>query len=161
MIGAGSIVAGSAAAMGSGAFVSASADNREFEGTVTGDNNPNALLRLNPDVSPYASQGSDGMLDVAIDGLVQNSSFEFDQLFRIHNNGTNTVNLTINLDNNPNGDISRVPGENIDSGGTVNNLTNTALAIDPGERVDVGAVFDVGPGTGTFDGTFDVIASEP
>jgi hypothetical protein len=52
LIGAGSLAAGGAAVMGTGAFSQASVNERDFEGTVTNDNS--ARLRLNPTVGPYA-----------------------------------------------------------------------------------------------------------
>jgi len=159
LIGAGSIAAGGAAVMGTGAFSQASVNERDFEGTVTNDNS--ARLRLNPTVGPYAEQGSDGELDVSIDGLNQNSTFTFPQLFRIHNDGTRTVYISINLNDNPGGSITAVPGDKV-NGGSANNLAGSQeIRLQSGQALDVGVELDVGDGTGTFSGTFDVIASEP
>jgi hypothetical protein len=157
LIGAGSIAAGGAAVMGTGAFSQATVSARDFEGTVSNDNE--ALLRLNPTVSPYAEQSSDGELDVLIDGLNQNSTFTFPQVFRIHNDGTQSVDISINLGSNPGGIITSVLGSGVGSNSSTN-LASNSINIGSGGSLDVGVKLDVGSGTGTDNGTFDVIASE-
>jgi hypothetical protein len=103
LVGMGSLAAGGAAAMGTGAFTSVSA-NRDVSVSVTGDKS--AYLRLNP-TSAYASLGSGndtGELGIDFSGgePEQNGSgvntaaeTEFDGVFEIKNQGTQEVNVWI------------------------------------------------------------------
>jgi hypothetical protein len=161
ILGAGSLAAGSAAAVGTGAFSSASVDNRSFEGTIVNDNS--ALLRLNPTVSPYATQDGNGYLSVEIDGLNQESTFTFMQLFRIHNDGTQTVDVSISdvSGSGVGSAVQAVPGDKVNSGTSVNDLQSNSITLGPGEALDVGVELQIGANEAgnTYTGTFDVEAN--
>jgi len=161
LIGAGSLAASGAAALGTGAFDSAQINDRDFEATIRWDNNSNQLLRLNDNLSQYATIDGDGKLLVSIDALAQDSEYSFSDLFRVENNGREDVSLQVNVTDNPGSAIQDVPAHN--------NLGAGRDSIEPGEGsiplnsggfVDVGADVKVGDGLGTFDGEFTIIANE-
>jgi len=93
--GVGSLAAGGAAALGTGAFERTSAE-RSARVEVVGDKS--AYLRLNP-TSPYVSVDGNGALEIDFgaatpaggQGLNQNSVISFRGLFEIENQGTETV----------------------------------------------------------------------
>jgi len=97
LAGLGSLAAGGAAAMGTGAF-STVWTNRDIEAQIVGD--ANAYLGL-VDTSPYAdTDGNKLTLDFAGntsgqsgDGLNEDSNTRFFNVFRIENNGTNSVSI--------------------------------------------------------------------
>jgi len=94
LIGTGALAAGSAAAVGSGAFTSVSAD-RTVQVNVAGDDS--ALLAIEPcdsDSSPngdYASIGEDGQFTLNIPNLNPNAFTRIDDVFKITNQGTQPV----------------------------------------------------------------------
>jgi hypothetical protein len=156
LVGMGSLAAGSAAAMGTGAFSTATIEDRDFQGAVTNDND--AVLRLNPTNSPYAELNN-GELRVNIQNLNQNATFTFPELFQIHNDGTRAVDITISIVNQPSDDpIDSVLGNKV-GGGSTNDLQNNAITLTPGDVMWVGAAIDVGDGIGTFSGEFNVNAT--
>lgn len=140
--------------MSTSAFSTATVRNRDFSGTVTNDNN--ALLRLDPTVSPYAGE-SGGELTISIDGLNQNADFTFNQVFRIHNDGTESVDISLSLTDNPGSAVEAAPSEK--NTGATADLLASSLQVDPGQYVDVGVEITVGSGTGTFSGEFNVEAT--
>ena len=156
LIGMGSLAASGVAVMGTSAFESATLEDRDFEGTVVNDNQ--GLLRLNPTVSEHATI-SDDELKLSIDDLNENAQFTFNKLFRIHNNGADTVDVSISVGDNPGGSVSRVFGTGGGGASNSSNLVATPVTLEPSEYVDVGAELDIGDGTGTFDGTFTVNAN--
>jgi hypothetical protein len=96
LAGLGSLAAGGAAAMGTGAFTVVRAD-RSLNVGVVGDQS--AYLGFDPTISPYASQpnnqivfeyGSNGQGGA---GLNANADSRFDNVFRIINQGTNTIDV--------------------------------------------------------------------
>jgi hypothetical protein len=92
IIGTGALAAGSAAAVGSGAFTSVQAD-RSVSVNVAGDDS--ALLALEPcESSPngdYASIGEDGQFTLDIPNLNGNAFTRIDDVFKITNQGTQPV----------------------------------------------------------------------
>lgn len=158
--GLGSLAAGAAATIGTGAFERAQINDRTFQATVRVDNHTNQLLRLVTGNSPYATLDGDGKLLVDIDALAQDSEYELSDLFRVQNNGGNDVDLSVNITDNPGGAITAVPAETSD-GNSSSNLTSSSVGLNSGEYAAVGAEVTVGNGTGTFDGTFTIIAEAP
>ncbi|MGB9932012.1 MULTISPECIES: hypothetical protein [Haloarcula] len=96
LIGAGSLAAGSAAAMGTGAF-SSTAAGRSVSVSVAGDQN--AYLSIVPGDSPHAyTEGGELVLDfdgseVSGEGLNTNAFIKFNDLFEIQNNSGNKIAL--------------------------------------------------------------------
>jgi len=95
----GSLAAGGAATMGSGAFNVARAD-RGFNVEFADDTD--AYLGLDAGVSEYAEQtgstlevGFDGRLGQNGEGLGRNSNYVFTDVFRIINKGTDDINVTL------------------------------------------------------------------
>jgi len=99
VVGLGSVAAGGAAAMGSGAFNIARAD-RDIDVEVVDDSD--AYLGLEP-TSAY-SETVDGQLRVAFDGTIaeqdgdglsENANYVFTDVFAIRNNGTDKIAVTL------------------------------------------------------------------
>lgn len=91
IIGTGALAAGSAAAVGSGAFTSVSAA-RSVNVAVTGDDS--ALLALQSCNGPngaYADIGDDGQFELNIPDLNPNAFTRLDNVFTITNQGTQSV----------------------------------------------------------------------
>jgi len=161
----GSLAAGGAAAMGTGAF-EVQARNRGAEGTTVQDNN--AYLRLLPNSQngyqlSEIESGGDGELDVTLNKLNSDSITQIDDVFVIRNEGTGPVNVQIvNINNFP----SDVTIERIFvSSGNAPNGTNILGSGSPGadlavgEQIGVGIKVDVNfKGTATASGEFDVDA---
>ena len=91
IIGTGALAAGSAAAVGSGAFTSVSAA-RSVNVAVAGDDS--ALLALQPCNGPngaYADIGDDGQFELSIPNLNANAFTRIDNVFTVTNQGTQPV----------------------------------------------------------------------
>jgi len=97
LIGAGSLAAGSAAAMGTGAFTSVSA-TRTVNVSTAGDSN--AYLEMDPTVgqnSTYAGTDSDGdEVVVTLDSVNKDAKSNFLNLFQVTNQGTQDVVVYVN-----------------------------------------------------------------
>lgn len=159
VIGLGSLAAGTAAAMGTGAFSSVDAD-RSMTVNVVGDQA--AYLKLEGQ-SPYASQGTDGTLDIDFgpngqggQGLNNNADSEFTDVFQIQNQGTKEVKVWIDLTEINNslssGYVtawaSDTSAGHIDagldqdtSGDWANSPEGIGIRLDPGEWVNVAIQF--------------------
>lgn len=156
LVGLGSIAAGGAAVMGSGAFESASLNDRDVQATVVNDNQ--ALLRLDPTVSQHATL-SGGELLVSLQDLNQNANYTFGQLIRIHNNGDDPVDISISVDSTLDSAVNAIPATGGPGVGDSPNLRSTSVTLGPGDYVDVGAEVVTTSGLGTFStGTFTVNA---
>ncbi|MDS0473659.1 hypothetical protein [Natrinema sp. 1APR25-10V2] len=99
LVGMGSLAAGSAATIGTGAFATARVD-RAINVDVAGDNA--AYLGLDASISEYAVQKNkklqlvfDGSNGQNGDGLNPDSDTAFHNVFRIQNNGTNKIRVTL------------------------------------------------------------------
>lgn len=102
LIGAGSIAAGSAAVMGTGAVDRVTA-GRSVSVSVVGDGG--AALTLNP-ISQYATQNGDGELQINFGQLNPNADHEFYDVFEVVNNGDKPLGIFID-NNGPGGQSSR------------------------------------------------------
>lgn len=144
MIGVGSLAAGSAAAMGTGAFNFANVE-RGMNVNVADDSN--AFLALN-DTSDYADGSGkqlsltfDGNSDVTGTGINRNSDYSFTGVFSITNQGSQSVGVWIN-DNDSN-DVVNWYGagkKNNTNFSTSIEGPGNAYAIDPGQTVYVNVV---------------------
>ena len=90
LIGMGSLAAGSAATIGTGAFDRVSA-TRNMRVNVVGD--ANAYLRLGQGASPYASYNGDGLLELDFSHVNGNADAEFFDVFTIQNEGHKDVGI--------------------------------------------------------------------
>jgi len=104
LAGLGSLAAGSAVAMGTGAFTSTAA-SRSVSVSVAGDKSAN--LGLVPGSSPHAhTENGELVLDfdgsrVTGDGLNTNAFIKFNELFEIRNNSSDTVAVWLDDDGDP------------------------------------------------------------
>ena len=110
LAGLGSLAAGGAAVMGSGAFSIVSA-GRSLNVNVAGDRS--AYLGLDPSISSYGSINDGGQMVLEFDGsngqngsgLNDDANSLFQNVFRITNNATDSINVVINgLDTDAGGD---------------------------------------------------------
>ena len=142
MVGLGSLAAGGAAAMGSGAFA-VEARDRGGTGTVVRDDN--AYLQLKPNGEFSNIRSSDGELEVTLERLNGNSVTELDDIFVVRNAGQDTVNVNINDIHSP-GDVTvrRVFASSGQNSG--NDLSGSGAGADlsPGQQVGVGIEIDIG-----------------
>ena len=142
MIGVGSLAAGSAAAMGTGAFSYVRAD-RKMEVNVTGDRN--AYLRLES-TSKYADP-KNGKLELEFngsngqrgDGLNKNADSRFDHVFKIKNQGTNDVRVSIQHDSD---DVHFYEGTDFSESGRLDSGPGNSLPVlAPGDEIKVSVIF--------------------
>lgn len=89
-MGVGSMAAGSAAVIGSGAFDRVSA-TRTMTVDVVGD--ASAYLRLGAGSSPYASYNGDDLIELDFDSVNGNAKSEFFDVFKITNQGHKDVGI--------------------------------------------------------------------
>jgi len=82
--GLGALATGSAAAMGTGAFTSVSAE-RDISVSVVGDGD--GYLRMVPDGSQYASSAGNGEIEFGFDSVNTDATSEFHDVFAIQNQG--------------------------------------------------------------------------
>ena len=150
LIGLGALTVGGGAVFGTGAFSSVEAD-RTVEVAVAGDSS--GLLGLSDEDSdddPYteASSVTDGTLELTFDSLGSSSGVNldaettFDPLFRIINNGSNPVDVSIN-----NTDPGTVGDGTILSGNVISNT----IEDDNSNEVDIEYKFETAGGTAIVD----------
>ena len=140
----GSLAAGGAAAMGTGAFNFA---NVERDVSVNVANDTNAFLTLN-DTSDYAVSNSgtlgltfNGNADVDGSGINENSDYSFTGVFSITNQGSQSVGVWI--DDNDTNDAAQWYGTDTDDTSdwsTSIEGPGNPYALDPGETVFVNVV---------------------
>jgi hypothetical protein len=128
----GSIAAGGAAAIGSGAFA-VDAENRDANGTIVNDTN--AYLSL--EAGQYSTTAtSDGELDINLNRLNSNARTQLDDVFYIENTGNGEVVVQID-------DVSGTQGETINgapvtSGGSGDLINGAFPTLTSGDRIGVG-----------------------
>lgn len=144
---------GTAAAMGTGAFTSASA-SRDVSVSVADDTNGylgfSASSGENGEfASVDTSSGGDG--EIALDfgasdgggsGVGLNSTYNFDDVFRIENQGTQTIYVWANFSGEDldDDDIWFYPGS--DSDRVLNDGSNSVVTLTTGQQVNVGVHID-------------------
>ncbi|OYR66920.1 hypothetical protein DJ79_10615 [Halorubrum ezzemoulense] len=144
---------GTAAAMGTGAFTSTSA-SRDVSVSVADDTNGYLGLSASPNengefASVDTSSGGDG--EIALDfgasdgggsGVGLNSTYNFDDVFRIENQGTQTIYVWANFSGEDldDDDIWFYPGSNSDR--ELNDGSNSVVTLTTGQQVNVGVHID-------------------
>jgi hypothetical protein len=180
LIGMGSLAAGSAAAMGTGAFTQASA-TRAVNATVAADEN--AFLRLTADAESldnghYATGTNDGQLvlqfnssaDVAAgaggEGLNADAEYYFDNVFQVENFGDDQIRVNIDKSNMDNPDAFTFYW-GYRSTGEPNNVlsrdSNLPVGTSPGDGINIGVKIETPDEMpeGTWeDGTIEIIGSD-
>lgn len=156
VIGLGSIAAGGAAAMGTGAFTSATVKDRGFTADITADDV--ALVGLEP-TSPYADISGDEELVLNITDLNEDSDFSFEDLFILRNNGNATLDFAMDLSGSS-GVTSAIQAVPTTGGADSSpNLLDDSqpVTLGPGKGVYVGVDLTVGDDNGgPFSGSFTV-----
>lgn len=145
LAGIGSLTAGSAVAMGTGAFSYVRAD-RDMSVSVESDDS--AYLKLDGSTSEYASGASDGQLELQFDGsngqngsgLNADADSRFDNVFKIKNQGTNTVRVSIQ-DADPDV-VGFYEGTDFSEAGLLNGGPGHELPeLAPGDEISVSMIF--------------------
>lgn len=142
MVGLGSLAAGGAAAMGSGAFA-VEARDREGTGTIVRDDN--AYLQLKPNGEFSQIRSSDGELEVTLQRLNGNSVTELDDIFLVRNAGQDTVNVKIKDIHTPKDvHVRRVFASSGQNSGNSLLPNGNGADLNPGQQVGVGIEIDIG-----------------
>jgi hypothetical protein len=132
LVGLGSIAAGGAAVMGSGAFA-VDAKDRDANGTI--ENDANAYLSL--EGGQYSTTNTtDGELDINLNRLNNDARTQLDDVFYIRNTGNGDVQVQIT-------DVTGTMGETINgapvtSGGTGDLINGPRPTLSSGQRIGVG-----------------------
>ncbi|MFC7131943.1 MULTISPECIES: hypothetical protein [Salinibaculum] len=152
LIGMGSLAAGGAAAMGTGAFSTVRADRDMTINTV---NDEYAFLKLidNPDYSDMITDTGSNQLALTFDKLNLDAYTEFADLFRIANQGTKPARVWLDTSNVPDdvsmgafgvedGAFNGGPGPAMANDGGPSSLGNgTGVILAPGAVVKVSPYF--------------------
>lgn len=149
VLGLGSLTAGGAAAVGSGAFTTAEA-TRDVAVEVADDST--GYLALQASGGPngkFASQASDGTIGLNFSGsgnggsgVGTNSVYNFDNVFTITNQGTQTIYVWVNFSGSTFDDSSVYLYPNGSRDTKLNDGNNSVLALSPGEGADMGVHVD-------------------
>jgi hypothetical protein len=139
LIGAGSLAAGGAAALGSGAFTSVQAD-RSVDVTVAGDANAFLALEPSPSANGNYATTNDGTLAIQLDGsddtpagdgVNDNAVTKIKDVFRMQNQGTQPIYVYIE---DPSDQVTFKLGR-VSRGNPIND--NPVSRLTPNEIVDV------------------------
>jgi len=186
LIGMGSLTVGGAAAVGTGAFTSVEAD-RTVNVAVADD--ANAYLGLDDiDSSPNSQYINTDNEQIVLNldstdnggrGFNADAETRIDDLIRVSNQGTQTINVWVTLDDGNGSDTDTFdddtlyfyPGDATDTAlnnGQGDNDGDNVLGLTPGESADLGAFVDLGDvssasesPTATFHADVDEGGSEP
>lgn len=149
VLGLGSLTAGGAAAVGSGAFTTAEA-TRDVAVEVADDST--GYLALQASGGPngkFASQASDGTIGLNFSGsgnggsgVGTNSVYNFDNVFTITNQGTQTIYVWVNFSGSTFDDSSVYLYPNGSRDTKLNDGNNSVLTLSPGEGADIGVHVD-------------------
>jgi hypothetical protein len=132
LLGMGSLVAGGAAAMGTGAFA-ADLKDRDANGTIVND--ANAYLSL--EGGQYSTTSTkDGELDINLDRLNANARTVLEDVFYIRNTGNGGVDILI--DDITGGQGETVNGAPVTSGGSGDLINGARVPLPSGGRIGVG-----------------------
>ena len=188
VVGLGSLAAGGAAAMGTGAFSKATISDRKVNIAI--ENDADALVGLDGDkdslANPeYSEEGEDGELKVYVtedaglpenpdgfsdggNGVNPDSEYYFDGVFAIENNGPgedfgeNVQGFQISAENNlDNPDNIRFYWQVGDAGGRSTDLTEGTVGVSPGTFASIGLYVDApeqGPDPNWETGTITISA---
>jgi len=175
VVGLGALASGSAAAVGTGAFTSVTAE-RSVSVTVAGDNSAYLGLSAVGPNSDYVDKSS-GEVSISLDGLEDSSSGSgtgvnpdattvIEECLRIENQGTQEVELDLTGTGVVSAGTSD-PGADSDTVGIyIDNTSSSATEVDDdtaqlpvGEYVDLSVEVETSSGTGTLSGTLTVEAN--
>jgi hypothetical protein len=159
----GSIAAGGAATVGTGAFTSVEA-NRTVNVNVADDTNAYVGLRATSDPNgQFASGSSSDEITIDFDssgntgsGVNPNAETVFEEVFQIENQGTQNVEVDLSSSGitiqDPGGiDVDAISGDGVAAALSTNDGdTDGTVELDEGEKVDVD--FAVDSGTSDFSG---------
>lgn len=142
VVGLGSLAAGGAAAMGSGAF-EVEARDRDGTATIVQDNNAYLKLKSNGEFSNIRS-GTDGELEVTLQRLNGNSVTELDNIFFVQNSGQDTVNVQINDINTPSSvSVNSVFASSGQNSGNNLSQSGNGANLNSGQEVGVGVEIEI------------------
>lgn len=173
IIGMGSFAAAGGAAVGTGAFSTAEA-TRDVSVQVANENN--AYLSIKPSNTAngqFATQGSsDNQIGLDFSGsgnggsgVGQDSVYNFDDVFRISNQGTQTIYVWSRLSGGSKFDDNNLYFYPNDSRSTeLNDSSNSVLTLSPGEGAEVGVHVDtesVSTGSDTITATIRADVNKP
>jgi hypothetical protein len=132
LLGMGSLAAGSAATVGSGAF-SVEAYDRQATGPILNDETASLTL----DGGEYSTTAeSDGELDINLDRLNNNARTQLDDVFYIQNTGSGDVLVQIDGISGTQGET--INGAPVTSGPVSGDLINNPPTLSSGQRIGVG-----------------------
>lgn len=163
IIGLGTIAAGAGVISGTGAFDSVEAD-RSFEVSVSGDAGALLGLEATNDTIAGMQDGGDPDNDVIYfeisssettgnASINEDATTEFFNAFSVTNNGSETVNLSIELPQGVSGISFIVSSERSDNNPT--DLTDGSYELTPGEDISVDLTID------TTDGGYEEPSGDP
>ncbi|WP_158294251.1 DUF1102 domain-containing protein [Halorubrum sp. SP9] len=172
IIGMGSFAAAGGAAVGTGAFSTAEA-TRDVSVRVANENN--AYLSIKPSNTAngqFATQGSSNQIGLDFSGsgnsgsgVGQDSVYNFDDVFRISNQGTQTIYVWSRLSGGSKFDDNNLYFYPNDSRATeLNDSSNSVLTLSPGEGAKVGVHVDtesVSTGSDTITATIRADVNKP
>lgn len=142
LIGVGSTAVGTSALVGSGAFSSATVEDRGVEVNVADD--ANAYLAL-VETSPYANNAGNQLeLDFGSNGngghgVNEDSSYTFEEVFEVQNQGTEPVDISIDDGTNDAISISLTDSSGVVAGGAA----TATVDIDAGGADSLSDTFTV------------------
>lgn len=153
LVGLGATAAGGGAAIGTGAFTSVSAD-RDVSVAVANENNAYLGIEPSPPSSPnstFATQDASTSNQIGLNfddsgnsgsGVGLSSTYNFDDVFRITNQGTQTIYVWANFSGGDLGDddIWFYPDSNDDR--RLNDGTNSVVTVPTGETINMGVHVD-------------------
>lgn len=153
LFGIGTVAAGGAAAMGTGAFSAVEAD-RSLNVETAGDQG--AYLGIDASVSEYATQ-TDGTVQITVDQLNDDAVTEITDVLTVSNSGDQNVHFWLDLsDVDDSLNVSAYTG-NDDPDATLDGgepkETNAGVVLGSGNEVGVSLIF--GAYEGDIDGSFD------
>lgn len=143
LIGAGTLGAGASVALGTGAFTTVEAQRNVDIGTEGDANAQLAIQKLNSaNADDLVSTENDGTLSLTIPNVNRDAVTQVEDLFRIVNQGTQSVSLFFRDDSNA--VTFRISGSStdFDSSGESLEGPNNSVALDVGEEVEVGLTID-------------------
>jgi hypothetical protein len=165
VLGLGSLTAAGAATIGSGAFTTAEA-TRDASVEVADD--ATGYLAMQASGGPngrYASQASDGTIGLDFSGsgnggsgVGTTSEYNFDNVFQITNQGTQTVYVWVNFSGSNFDDSNLYLYPNGSRETKLNDGQNSVLTLGSGESADIGVHVDTDAGTSTGSPTMTINA---
>lgn len=183
VIGLGALASGTAAAVGTGAFTSASAE-RSASVTTAGDKSALLGLEANEDYSGdqdvYVGTSDYDTIELTFEDVNRNATTRFDDLIKVTNNGTDNVQIRVSNDFGASGvhageEQDVIYGSGYGSDGPMdiqyngdsivggnNNQVDTNLVLEPGDSATLDVEIDISAEKGEdswADSEIQIIAS--